>query len=107
MAPSSGRNSSLHLSLRFQLWDSGSDQSDQSLQSKFGSEASGRGPPVDDDDGVCVCAEFPSAGQRNVCVLPEDGLSSGETGGQPAHLSQLLLPLLALQHQTQVSTPPL
>ncbi len=53
---------------------------------------------------VCVCAELPAAGEGDLCVVSEDGLSSGEAGGQSARLPQLLLPLLALQHQTQVRT---
>lgn len=51
-----------------------------------------------------LCAELPSASQGDVCVLSEDCLSSGEAGGQPAHLPQLLLPLLTLQHKAQVRT---
>lgn len=53
---------------------------------------------------VYVCAGLPSACERDLCVVSEDGLSSGEAGGQSARLPQLLLPLLTLQHQTQVST---
>lgn len=55
---------------------------------------------------VCVRAELPPAGEGDLCVVSEDGLSSGEAGGQSARLPQLLLPLLALQHQTEVRTTP-
>lgn len=56
---------------------------------------------------VCVCAcafptEVPLACEGDVCVVPEDGVPSGEAGGQPADLPQRLLPLHSLQHQTQV-----
>lgn len=53
---------------------------------------------------LTLCAELPPASQGGLCVLSEDGVSSGEAGGQPARLPQLLLPLLALQHQTEVRT---
>lgn len=43
-----------------------------------------------------VCVELPAADQRDLCVLSEDGVSPGETGGQSEHLSQLLFPLLPL-----------
>lgn len=42
------------------------------------------------------------AGEGDLRDLSEDGLSSGEVGGQPARVPQLVLPLLALQHQTEV-----
>lgn len=48
--------------------------------------------------GLCVCAEFPPSCEGNLCVVYEDGLSSGETGSQPASVSQQLLPLCTLQH---------
>lgn len=51
---------------------------------------------------VYACAELPSAGEGDLCIVPEDGLSSGEARGQPERLPQLLLPLFTLQHQTQV-----
>lgn len=50
-----------------------------------------------------VRVELPAADQRDLCVLSEDGVSPGETGGQSEHLPQLLFPLLSLQLQTQVS----
>lgn len=53
---------------------------------------------------IHLCAEFPPACQGDVCVLSEDCLSSGEASGQPACLPQFVLPLLTLQHQTQVRT---
>lgn len=53
---------------------------------------------------MCVCAELPPPHQGDVCVLSEDGLSSGEAGGQSAHLPQLVFPLLTLQHQAEVRT---
>lgn len=51
-----------------------------------------------------VHAELPSASEGDVRDVSEDGLSSGEAGGQSARVPQLLFPLLALQHQTQVRT---
>lgn len=51
---------------------------------------------------VYACAELPSAGEGDLCIVPEDCLSSGEARGQPERLPQLLLPLFTLQHQTQV-----
>ena len=51
-----------------------------------------------------MCVELPAACEGDVCDVPEDGVSSGETRGQSARLPQLLLPLLTLQHQTQVRT---
>lgn len=49
-----------------------------------------------------LCAELPSTSEGDVCDMSEDRLSSGEAGGQSACVPQLLLPLLTLQHQTQV-----
>lgn len=53
---------------------------------------------------MCVFAELLPPRQGDVCVLSEDGLSSGEDGGQSAHLPQLVFPLLTLQHQAEVRT---
>lgn len=52
-----------------------------------------------------LVAGLSPAGEGDLRVLPEDGLSSGEVGGQPARVPQHVLPLHALQHQTEVRKP--
>ncbi|TMS16412.1 hypothetical protein E3U43_013705 [Larimichthys crocea] len=48
-----------------------------------------------------VFQKLPPTCEGDLRVVSEDGVSSGEAGGQSARLPQLLFPLLALQHQTQ------
>lgn len=56
-------------------------------------------------EGCFLCAELPPACEGDLCVVSEDCLSSGEAGGQQGRVPQLMLPLLTLQHQTEVKTP--